>query len=74
VATLLVEADRQIPGRLDAATGAVTLADLSHADVDDLLDDLAVMAMERARRWLSSQKNTCRPTPAWPQFFVTKGS
>ena len=47
VATLLVEADRQIPGRLDAATGAVTPADLSHPDVDDLLDDLATLAMER---------------------------
>jgi len=47
VATLLVEADRQIPGRLDAATGAVTPADLSHPDVDDLLDDLAALAMER---------------------------
>jgi len=47
VATLLVEADRQIPGRLDADTGAVTPADLSHPDVDDLLDDLATLAIER---------------------------
>jgi len=47
VATLLVEADRQIPGRLDATTGEVTLADLSQPDVDDLLDDLAALATER---------------------------
>ena len=47
VATLLVQADRQIPGRLDAATGVVTPADLSHPGVDDLLDDLAALAMER---------------------------
>ena len=40
VATLLIEADRQIPGRLDGATGQVELAGLSHPQVDDLLDDL----------------------------------
>ena len=40
VATLLIEADRQIPGRLDGATGQVEMADLSHPQVDDLLDDL----------------------------------
>ena len=40
VATLLLEADRQIPGRIDAATGAVAFADLGDPGVDDLLDDL----------------------------------
>ncbi len=40
VATLLIEADRQIAGRLDSATGRVEVADLSHPQVDDLLDDL----------------------------------
>jgi hypothetical protein len=40
VGTLLVESDRQITGRLDAATGRVEVADLSHPHVDDLLDDL----------------------------------
>ena len=41
VATLLIEADRQIAGRLDGATGRVELGNLSHPQVDDLLDDLA---------------------------------
>ncbi len=41
VGTLLVEADREIPGRIDAATGAAVQADLSEATVDDLLDDVA---------------------------------
>lgn len=41
VATLLIEADRRIPGRVDAATGAIEFDDLTRADVDDLLDDLA---------------------------------
>jgi hypothetical protein len=40
VASLLIEADREIPGRISAATGSVELADLSHPQVDDLLDDL----------------------------------
>ena len=40
VATLLIESDCQIPGRLDGATGRVELADLSHPQADDLLDDL----------------------------------
>lgn len=41
VATLLLEADRHIPGRVDAATGAIEFDDLARPDVDDLLDDLA---------------------------------
>jgi hypothetical protein len=40
VATLLIEADRQIAGRLDGATGGIELDHLSHPRVDDLLDDL----------------------------------
>jgi len=40
VATLLIEADRRIAGRLDGSTGRVEVADLSHPQVDDLLDDL----------------------------------
>lgn len=40
VATLLIEADRQIAGWLDAATGRIEPADLSDPHVDDLLDDL----------------------------------
>jgi len=40
VATLLIEADRQIAGQLNCETGQVEVADLSHPQVDDLLDDL----------------------------------
>jgi hypothetical protein len=40
VATLLIEADRQLAGRLDSATGRIDLAALSDPQVDDLLDDL----------------------------------
>ncbi|MGE5171263.1 MAG: hypothetical protein ACM3JC_12950, partial [Rudaea sp.] len=41
VDTLLLEADRHVPGRLDTRTGAVVFADLARPDVDDVLDDLA---------------------------------
>jgi len=40
VSTLLIEADRRIAGRLDGSTGRIEVADLSHPQVDDLLDDL----------------------------------
>ena len=40
VATLLVEADRVIAGRLDPESGRVGTADLGDPRVDDLLDDL----------------------------------
>lgn len=40
---LLVAADRQIPGRIDAATGHVRLAQPTDLHVDDLLDDLSAL-------------------------------
>jgi hypothetical protein len=40
VATLLIESDRRIAGRLDSAMGRLEVADPSHPQVDDLLDDL----------------------------------
>jgi hypothetical protein len=46
VATLLIEADREIPGRIDAATGDIELNDLADPEVDDVLDDLAVLALK----------------------------
>ena len=40
VATLLLEADRSIPGRIDAKTGALSDSELSDPQTDDALDDL----------------------------------
>ena len=40
IATLLVEAGRQIPGRIDADTSAVSFTELADPHTDDLLDDL----------------------------------
>lgn len=52
VATLLIEADRQIAGRLDGATGRTEVADLSHPQVDDLLDDLGELVEKMGGRVL----------------------
>ena len=41
VETLLIDADREIGGRLDATTGSVALATVPGLHVDDLLDDLS---------------------------------
>lgn len=40
IETLLLDAGRQIPGRMDVASGAITLGKLDDPQVDDLLDDL----------------------------------
>jgi hypothetical protein len=47
VATLLIEAERQIPGRIDAATGGIERGDLAHPEVDDLLDELGELVLKQ---------------------------
>ena len=47
VGTLLVEADRQLAGRLDSATGRIEAADLGDPQVDDLLDDLGELVEKK---------------------------
>lgn len=46
VATLLIEARREIPGRINAATGDIELDNLTHPEVDDVLDDLATLSLQ----------------------------
>ncbi|MFC2029941.1 hypothetical protein ACFLWA_04340 [Chloroflexota bacterium] len=46
VATLLIEANRQLPGRIDAATGDVEFYDLAPLEIDDALDDLGALALK----------------------------
>jgi hypothetical protein len=41
VGTLLIDADRLVPGRIDATTGKLERRTLSDPDADDVLDDLA---------------------------------
>jgi len=52
VAMLLIESDRQIAGRLDGATGRVEVAELSHPQVGDLLDDLGELVGKMGGRVL----------------------
>lgn len=40
VATLLIEADRIVPGRFDAGDGSIVEGDLGNPELDDLLDDI----------------------------------
>ena len=47
VATLLIEAGRQVPGRVDPETGGLERGDLEHPELGDVLDDLGMMALRR---------------------------
>lgn len=47
VETLLIDADHQIPGKLDALTGEVVYDDLADPNVDDLLDDLGQLVLKQ---------------------------
>ncbi|MGB5055891.1 MAG: hypothetical protein WBO24_15990, partial [Nitrospirales bacterium] len=47
VRTLLVDADRRIPGRLDAKTGGIAYDDLSDPAVGDLLDDVGELVLKQ---------------------------
>ena len=46
VATLLIEADREVPGRIDAATGDIEFEDLADPEVDEVLDDLGELTLK----------------------------
>jgi len=48
VATVLIEADREIPGHFDPATGAITFDGLDSPETDDLLDDIGVCVLKTA--------------------------
>ena len=46
VGVLMVEADRQIPGKIDPASGAIQFLDLDSTYTDDLLDDFAELTLK----------------------------
>ena len=46
VGTLLIEADRHIPGRIDVETGRIEFDDLADPEVDDVLDDVGELVLK----------------------------
>lgn len=46
VATLLIEADREVPGRINGATGDIEYDDFKHPKIGDLLDDLGSLVLK----------------------------
>lgn len=46
VVTLLIEADRHVPGRVDVVTGEIECNDLANPVADDLLDDLGTLVLK----------------------------
>jgi hypothetical protein len=46
VATMLIEARREVPGRVDAQTGDITFGDIHDPNVDDILDDLGELTLK----------------------------
>ena len=46
VATLLIESDREIPGRVDDLTGEIELKEPNYSDTDDLLEDLSSLSLK----------------------------
>lgn len=47
VETMLIEAGRVIPGRVDPTVGDIDFDDLTKPEIDDVLDDLAEMTLGR---------------------------
>ncbi len=46
VSKLMVESGRQIPGRIDAASGKIEFGELQNPEFDDLLDDFAELTIK----------------------------
>jgi len=47
VGTLVIEAERQIAGHLDAVNGSIINADINNPHIDDVLDDLAELVQSK---------------------------
>ena len=52
IATLMVEAQRQVPGKIDSVTGEISFDDLDQPDINDVLDDLAVLVLKKGGKVL----------------------
>lgn len=52
VATLLIDADCEIAGRIDASKGRAVRDALANPDVDDILDDLGAIVARHGGEWI----------------------
>jgi len=61
VASLLIEAERQVAGRIDGSTGRIDHAELGNPRVDDVLDDLGALveSMGGEVHVLSAERMPC---------------
>lgn len=50
IGSLMIEADRQIAGRIDAESGKVQRVPLDYPEADDLLDDLGELVLKKGGR------------------------
>lgn len=50
VAVLLIEADREVPGRIDSTTGNIEAGDLADPEIGDVLADLAMLTLKLGGR------------------------
>jgi len=66
VATLLIEAERQVAGRIDGSTGRIDSAELGSPRVDDVLDDLGALVerMGSVVHVLPAERMPCRTVVA----------
>ncbi|MFA5611758.1 MAG: hypothetical protein WDA04_02720 [Anaerolineaceae bacterium] len=46
VATLLVDDNHHVPGRINKSSGEIEFEDLDHPEIDDVIDDLAELALK----------------------------
>lgn len=62
VATLLIEAERELPGRIDGSTGRIDPAELGSPRVDDVLDDLGALVEKMGGQVhvLAAERMPCR--------------
>jgi hypothetical protein len=47
IATLLVDGDRRVAGRIDGASGQIEYGDLAHPEIYDLLDDFGELVVKK---------------------------
>ena len=43
----MIEAERHVPGRIDPSSGQVEHSDLAHPEIDDVLDDLGELVLNK---------------------------